>query len=305
MGLLDIGKKALDTATGGVVSGALGLALGGINNKRQIDQQQKLTDMQLQANKNMSVFQQQQQKEMWDYTNYENQKQHLENAGLNPALMYGMSGGGGATVGGGATTSGGASQAPQGGHEVMDMLQMQTQKAQIELMEAQANKANTEAQNIKGVQTENTVANTANTNQQTENAKLEAIIKEYTGKDLKAKYEANQTAGNYENKARTEYMQDSASYGIAENMWQMYTNGQLANKTNAEIESLLINNAKSKAQEKQIYKTMDLIQEQTKGASLDNILKDLEAKFQTEIGAGGTAINFLSRFLQILTAKHL
>ena len=39
-------------------------------------------------------------KEMWDYTNYENQKRHLENAGLNPALLYGMSGGGGATAAG-------------------------------------------------------------------------------------------------------------------------------------------------------------------------------------------------------------
>ena len=39
-------------------------------------------------------------KEIWDYTNYENQKRHLKNAGLNPALLYGMSGGGGATAAG-------------------------------------------------------------------------------------------------------------------------------------------------------------------------------------------------------------
>ena len=39
-------------------------------------------------------------KEMWDYTNYENQKKHLEAAGLNTALLYGMSGGGGATAAG-------------------------------------------------------------------------------------------------------------------------------------------------------------------------------------------------------------
>ena len=31
---------------------------------------------------------------MWDYTNYENQKKHMLQAGLNPALLYGMSGGG-------------------------------------------------------------------------------------------------------------------------------------------------------------------------------------------------------------------
>ena len=28
-------------------------------------------------------------KEMWDYTNYENQVKHLKEAGLKPALLYG------------------------------------------------------------------------------------------------------------------------------------------------------------------------------------------------------------------------
>ena len=41
---------------------------------------------------------------MWNYTNYENQKKHLEAAGLNPALLYGMSGGGGATAAGAIVT---------------------------------------------------------------------------------------------------------------------------------------------------------------------------------------------------------
>ena len=41
---------------------------------------------------------------MWNYTNFENQKQHLLNANLSPGLFYG---GGGA---GGASTSGGQGQ---------------------------------------------------------------------------------------------------------------------------------------------------------------------------------------------------
>ena len=40
-------------------------------------------------------------KEMWDYTNYENQVKHLKEAGLNPALLYGQGGGGGSAAGGG------------------------------------------------------------------------------------------------------------------------------------------------------------------------------------------------------------
>ena len=39
-------------------------------------------------------------KEMWDYTNYENQVAHMKAAGLNPALMYGTAGQGGQTAGG-------------------------------------------------------------------------------------------------------------------------------------------------------------------------------------------------------------
>ena len=45
-------------------------------------------------------------KNMWDYTNYENQVAHLEAAGLNPALLYGQGGGGGATAAGGNAIAG-------------------------------------------------------------------------------------------------------------------------------------------------------------------------------------------------------
>ena len=43
---------------------------------------------------------------MWDYTNYENQKEHLKAAGLNPALLYGSSGGGGGSAAGGGNAAG-------------------------------------------------------------------------------------------------------------------------------------------------------------------------------------------------------
>jgi len=42
------------------------------------------------------------QQQNWDYTNYENQRKHMEKAGLNVGLMYGQGGGGGSTMGGGA-----------------------------------------------------------------------------------------------------------------------------------------------------------------------------------------------------------
>ena len=62
--------------------------------------QLKLMEIQNRYNEQMAKNNQQRNKDLWDYTNYENQKQHMKNAGLNPALMYGMGGGGGVSASG-------------------------------------------------------------------------------------------------------------------------------------------------------------------------------------------------------------
>lgn len=101
---------------------------------------------------------QQYAKDYWDYTNAENQKQHLINAGLNPALMYGQSGAGGMGASGGAHQS--SPEQPQGNPVGMALQVQQIEQqrrmndAQIALAEAQANKANTEANKIAGVDTQ-------------------------------------------------------------------------------------------------------------------------------------------------------
>ena len=59
---------------------------------------------------------QQNNKDLWDYTNYENQRAHLENAGLNAALLYGQSGGGGMSAGGWKDRNGFRPIDPQGCH---------------------------------------------------------------------------------------------------------------------------------------------------------------------------------------------
>ena len=72
------------------------LGLGNSNWEEQMEQQfqneKEMMGLQHQYNEAMAQQNQQFNKEMWDYTNYENQKKHLEAAGLNPALLYGMSG---------------------------------------------------------------------------------------------------------------------------------------------------------------------------------------------------------------------
>ena len=92
----------LGTAGAGLLGAGMGLALENHEDQRQIAQQQKLQDMQISGNIQMQDYNYQKQMEMWNNTNYPAQVQQLGKAGLNPALLYGKGGGGGATTGSGA-----------------------------------------------------------------------------------------------------------------------------------------------------------------------------------------------------------
>ena len=88
-----------------------------------------------------------------EYNSAKHQKQRLEEAGLNPALMYGSAGSGGAGTGstGGASGSGvGLSQAQAVGMG----LQLSQVKAQTNLMNAEAAKAYADANKTKGADTD-------------------------------------------------------------------------------------------------------------------------------------------------------
>lgn len=124
-------------AAGNAVDAGMGLILGGINDRRQLRQQQKLQEMQMQGSKEMMDYQMQKQYDMWLRTNYNAQKQQLKEAGLNPGLMYGMSGGGGTTTGNASAGVSGAT-APSGGREVQDMMGMGLQRTStVALIDAQ------------------------------------------------------------------------------------------------------------------------------------------------------------------------
>lgn len=137
---------------------------------RQIRQQQKLTDMQAAANEAAAGRNYQRQLDFWNATNYEAQVKHMENAGLNKALMYGMGGGGGATTGSQAEAGVSGGQAATAAATEQNKLAMGMQLAQMGLMTAQAEKTKAETKNLE--------ASTGKTTVETETAKgtQEAII---------------------------------------------------------------------------------------------------------------------------------
>ncbi|UIB81443.1 DNA pilot protein [Flyfo microvirus Tbat2_116] len=148
-----LGMQAASALTGG----ALGQVFAGMNDRRQLKQQRKLQEMQIEGNKEMIDYGKEKDLEMWHATNYDAQKKELKKAGLNPGLLYGMGGGGGVTTGGGgmAVSSG---NAPTGGGEhiaAMGMsLESQLMMAQKKVLETQAEKNQAEANKTAGVDTE-------------------------------------------------------------------------------------------------------------------------------------------------------
>lgn len=172
-----IGQLAQQAAQGALGAG-MGILLEGHNDRRQLRQQRALQDIQMEGQRSMTNFNMGKQLEMWDKTNYGAQKDHMIKAGLNPALMYGMSGGGGATTGiQTGNVEGG--KAPSGGREVIDSMGIQNQTAQLQLLQAQkenieADTANKQAdtQN-KPLQGKNIEASTASLTQGVENAKAQ------------------------------------------------------------------------------------------------------------------------------------
>ena len=102
-----LGMLAAGSAIKNGISSIFGLGTGAVGYKqglKMMKQQHEydLEKMGIQHGYNIEsqMRGQQYNKDLWDYTNYENQRQHLESAGLNAALLYGMSGGGGATAAG-------------------------------------------------------------------------------------------------------------------------------------------------------------------------------------------------------------
>lgn len=158
----------LGGAAGAAVGQGMGMIFGKMNDKRQLKQQRKLQDLQIEGQSKMAEISRLNQMKMWNDTNYSAEMEQMEKAGLGIGMMYGGSGGGGATAqsaGGnvsGASADGGAARTGMG-------LQM---AAQLALMQAQ--KENIEAD------TENKKAGADSTTTETRSKEVKAKIDEAT-----------------------------------------------------------------------------------------------------------------------------
>lgn len=158
-GLASSGASGLvGTITGGI-SRALGLTWSPEKAmKEQEAYNKRIMALQNQYQQQAAAQSQQYAKDYWDYTNAENQVNHLKNAGLNIGLMYGQSGAGGMGASGGARQE--SPEQAQGNPigMALQVQQIEQQRrmndAQIALAEAEAGKARAEEEKISGVDTQ-------------------------------------------------------------------------------------------------------------------------------------------------------
>lgn len=153
------GTAIAEGAASTAIDAGMGLILGGINDRRQVRQQERLQDLQVKGQMRMTDYNMRKQKELWEATSYPAQVEMMNKAGINPALMYGSAGSGGSTAIAQGSVQGGS--APTGGHELQDVkgmgLSLQMLQAQKRLLETQADKNEAEANATKGVNTQATV----------------------------------------------------------------------------------------------------------------------------------------------------
>lgn len=158
-----------------IFGAGLNAAMSSGTANEQWGNQLKLMEIQNRYNEQMAKNNQLRNKDLWDYTNYENQKQHIKNAGLNPALIYGMGGGGGVSANGaqGQGVTQPTDRSVEMGLKQQGLgLQLASIASQVDLNKSQAKKNEAEAEKISGVDTKVQEATIDNLIAQTSNEKV-------------------------------------------------------------------------------------------------------------------------------------
>lgn len=159
---------------GQVAGTLLGNALGQKNVREN-------AELGLRNSKQMTDYNAEKQIEMFERTGYGAQMRQMKEAGLNAGLMYKNGGAGGSTALQSATMtpSGNSVKADLNIGRSMEIQQgMEQTKAQTELIQAQTNLANTQAEKMGGVDTEVGKAEVVNKEMGAENTRLDNLLKE-------------------------------------------------------------------------------------------------------------------------------
>lgn len=293
----NLGMNAMGNVADSAIGAGMGLLLANYNDKRQLKQQGKLQELQMRGSKEMMDYQQAQSYDMWQKTNYKAQMEQLKKAGLNPALMYGMGGGGGGTMSSGnAQVSGG--NAAAGGGEVQAMMGLQLQnkmmQAQIENIKADTTqKLNTTPSKDQGQQ--------EITNRLQEQI-LNNVIKEITGKDMKEEYDMmSGDVRDLKYRAMTDELWAKSLAGQEIN--RLYLEGKLSDMNNAQVKAAIAGANKTEAEAANAKRMAAMINENITGKQLENAILKLEKELQEKTGLDRNSEGFLKLLGRLLISK--
>lgn len=267
-----VAKTGANILTGGIVNGIMGLFGGsGKAEKRQYQHEKEMMALQNKYNmqaaeksmeyaKTMNQINFEQQNQMFDkqaqWNSAEQQKQRLKEAGLNPALMYGIGSEGGSSVSsGGGTGSGVQGVSNPGTQAVMMGLQAKSIESQIALNNAQASKINAE--------TEKTEKETKKTSAETESvwSGIELLKARTSSEEAKIKLTNMQTELTEAMREESWSNWEKAKAGVAEI-------SRIMEKLDKEIEGMGFDNE---------------IKYKSKDAIIGNYFADLKVKGQQVI----------------------
>ena len=299
--LSGLGSSAGSTGTG-LVGNALSQAFGlSWSSEKAMREQEaynkRIMALQNQYQQQAAAQSQQYAKDYWDYTNAENQAEHLKNAGLNIGLMYGQSGAGGMGASGGAHQA--SPEQPQGNPigMALQVQQLEQQRrmndAQIALAEAQADKAGAEANKIAGVDTQEALKRIQEIDQ-----KIDLMVKEGNYKDAltqltKAKEATEKVLKDLR---ESEEVLTRANVSVA---------FATATKYSEEARVLFWKRENEKIENQYLKDTLD---ERVKAAYYNNCVAiALAAKYQKDVEVGDAQINQLGAManeLNALADKH-
>lgn len=246
---------------GGVAGQILGNVFGGMGDARQLRQQKKLNEEQMKNSKEMADHNWKNQLAMWEATNYKPQVEEMRKAGLNPALMYGMGGAGGATTGSGGSAPMGGASASDGASNMQAGTQMAMMLSQQKLMEAQTRKTEAEADKIAGTDTAESQARTKGQEFQNE---LNSLI---TSKRMMENYDAV-----------TQKLEAESTRAIAD--WETYAAVNYKGKTFNDPESPVARAMRAGYEE--AIENLKQAKEETDIKKAENVIKEFEANMAKE-----------------------